>query len=225
VWKLASIDPTYDYVDEVIMGMFSTIELSNLHSVTPLQGSLTGTQEAYGVSGQAIAGFFPDLSHMPLSTRHQRVFTDLPTSYSDLYQRTKFPDGPNGAAIDNPGICLLCGRVVNAGNRQFAQPVGKNNAGECTLHARVCGADTGVFYLVQKYSVLLVRGGRAIFYPSIYLDANGEAGTDMRGQNRPLFLSTSRLKHLAELYLSGGIPAEVTRQRASIDRVVRMHWF
>ena len=96
--------------------------------------------------------------------------------------------------------------------------------GECTLHARSCGAGIGVFFLVHKCKVLLMRGPMSCTYPSVYLDQNGEA-PEFTGQMRPMFLSAKRLRKIEELYLTHQIAKEVTRQRVSSDRFIRQNWY
>jgi hypothetical protein len=152
--------------------------------------------------------------------------------------------------VEDPAICLLCGRVLNAGKyfqwvsprevravRSLREcvhiaPIGNKApqgifdapAGECTLHARSCGAGTGVFVLVQQCQVLLVRGSRSVYWPSLYLDSSGEVN-EQRGQNRPLFLSAKRYKKLEDLYLSHQIAKELVRKRATAESVIRLNWF
>ena len=97
-------------------------------------------------------------------------------------------------------------------------------AGECTLHARSCGAGTGVFFLVQQCQCLLIRGSRSTYSPSLYVDSSGEVNEN-RGQNRPLFLNTKRYKKLEEMYVHHQIAKEVVRKRATAESVIRMNWF
>jgi hypothetical protein len=94
--------------------------------------------------------------------------------------QTKFPSGGDSEGIDNPAVCLVCGKILNAGTKQetveqivsaLMKPVLEyvgnrlhpsvgpsaasfDNAGECTLHARTCGSGTGVFFLVVKDQVM-----------------------------------------------------------------------
>ena len=99
--------------------------------------------------------------------------------------------------------------------------------GECTVHARTCNAGIGVYFLVHKCKVILMRNAMSCFYPSIYLDHNGEVpeGNNMSSQMRPMFLSYKRLKKLEEMYVTHQIIREVTRQRASSDRHIRQNWY
>lgn len=116
-------------------------------------------------------------------------------------------------------------RYCDAGQRQQSGPPSASNAGECTIHARNCGVGAGVFFLVQKCSVLLVRGPFAIIHSPIYLDSHGEVVDAGRGQNRPLFLSQKRYRRLQELYLSHSLATEVVRQRASSDTHIKSNWY
>ena len=110
------------------------------------------------------------------------------------------------------------------GNRRFDEAANKNNPGECTLHARICGGGTGIFFIIQHFSVVLLHDSRACFYPSIYLDSHGETDTS-RGQNRPMYLSLKRYKKIEELYKNHLIPYEVARIRSNKDRVIRQFWY
>jgi E3 ubiquitin-protein ligase UBR2 len=123
------------------------------------------------------------------------------------------------------GFFLLCLFIVVClpGNKATAG-VFDTSAGECTLHARSCGAGVGVFFLVQQCQGLLIRGTRAVYWPSLYLDSSGEVN-DRQGQNRPLFLSAKRYKKLEEMYLNHQIAKELVRKRASAESVIRLNWF
>lgn len=44
-------------------------------------------------------------------------------------------------------------------------PCSSQNIGECTAHARQCGAGHGIFLMVNKGSIVLMRDSRAAFYP------------------------------------------------------------
>ena len=144
-----------------------------------------------------------------------------------LLKQATFPEALPGHSVDEPALCLLCGQILNAGARSAcgagldATP---STVGECTLHARGCGAGVGVFFLVQKCSVFLMRGPRTCRYPSIYLDQNGDM-PDTNGQMPPLFLSFKNLRRLEEMYLGHHIAREVTRRRSSQDTVTRLDYY
>jgi hypothetical protein len=117
--------------------------------------------------------------------------------------QTKFPSGGDSEGIDNPAVCLVCGKVLNAGTKQetveqilsawiLMKPVLEyvgnrlrpsvgpsaasfDNAGECTLHARTCGSGTGVFFLVVKDQVK-VHPMLSRFLNSIFVVINFNSG-------------------------------------------------
>ncbi len=100
----------------------------------------------------------------------------------------------------------------------------ENNPGECTLHTRNCGHGVGAYFLIQSYCVILMHDSRASFYPSLYLDVNGETDNS-KGQNRPMFLSMKRKQKVEEIYKNHMIPYEVARNRATKDKVIRQWWY
>jgi hypothetical protein len=102
------------------------------------------------------------------------------------------------------------------------------NPGECTLHCLTCGAGIGVFFIIQSCYVLLVRGSRTTFYPTIYLDEHNESNSDVHygyGHNKPMFLSLKRYQKVKELYLQHVIAKEITRKRVTADNVIRQYWY
>mmetsp|Transcript_18701 Transcript_18701/g.55434 ORF Transcript_18701/g.55434 Transcript_18701/m.55434 type:complete len:407 (-) Transcript_18701:12-1232(-) len=161
-----------------------------------------------------------DASHLSLSSAaHRMRFVQLPDAFTELYARLRDASGA-GADDADPAICLLTGRVLNAGaKRAPGQP------GNCTVHARrVNGDGVGVFFLVLKCAVLLVRGPHASYAPSIYVDDHGEEDVGLR-RGAPLRLHRGRLEALEKLYASHGVAREVARLRAKSNRVIRDNYY
>ncbi|KAJ8609246.1 hypothetical protein CTAYLR_008064 [Chrysophaeum taylorii] len=156
-----------------------------------------------------------DLSLMALPRTPAFGFVDLPESFTDLYtalvEHRNSPD-------DDPALCLLTGRVVQAGKR-----AAQDAPGACTLHARTNGG-VGVFFLALRCSTLLVSGSSAAYSVSLYLDDYGEEDVNLR-RGAPLHLSRSRLRLLERLYNDHGVPAEVARRRAESPRVIRDNFY
>lgn len=98
------------------------------------------------------------------------------------------------------------------------------SVGECSIHARHCGSGTGVFFLVQHLSVLLVYRSYSAYYPSLYLDINGEIDK-MKNHSRPMFLSVKRYKKVEELYVKHQVPYEIARQRTTKGSYIRQDWY
>jgi hypothetical protein len=110
--------------------------------------------------------------------------------------------------------------VLNAGAKRSP-----GVPGNCTVHARrVNGDGVGVYFLVLKCAVLLVRGPHASYAPSIYVDDHGEEDVGLR-RGAPLRLNHDRLKALELLYNNHGVAREVARLRAKSNRVIRDSYY
>jgi len=241
-WSLIGVDPEPPFELELTNSTLVT------PTTTALLASITGLSVVVGVNGAPLRWTWPDLSHLGLCGRHQPRFAPLPHSYNELYSRAKFPYGEISAAargaagggasssaaaaaaegteagvvtVDEPAVCLICGQVVQACNRLLESAPSVTNPGECTRHARSCGLGMGVFFLPQRHTCLLVRNDKSCIWPSIYLDSNGETGSD--GSCRPLFLSEGRLRRLEELWIRGEVGREVARARVSQEMVIRLN--
>eukprot|EP01041_Mallomonas_annulata_P000556 gene556-1070_t len=224
-WRLIGIDPMNSHIDghrPDLLGRRHT-RMSNLHSTTPLIGSFCGTRAIYGMDCNPLRNGFCDMSHLGIGLRHTAGLVRLPSLYTDLYHKFKFPPEMSGAAVEEPAICLVCGQVLCAGNRGTDARI-TSDPGECTLHARTCGGGTGLFFLVQMCRCLLIRGSRSCYYPSLYVDRDGEVD-DSRRHNRPLFLFVKRYRRLQEMYLRHQVVIEVVRKRTSEDRLIRENWY
>lgn len=242
-WKLVGVDPEYYFVDEPPIAALDIPTLINslqaLHKGTPLLASITGQALIAGVAGSLCTKVWPDYSHLGLAYRHSGHLAPLPRSYNELYHRSKFLYGEKRRAtvvplapsqescftLEEPAVCLVCGQVVMAGNRLHATEPSVTNPGECTLHARSCGLGQGIFFLLQKHSVILIRAERAAFWPkkSIYLDSNGECGVD--GGCRPLFLDERRHRILHEIWVRGEVSREVARIRAPGEKIIKGNYY
>ncbi|CAN0161036.1 unnamed protein product [Ectocarpus sp. 4 AP-2014] len=117
----------------------------------PHLGSLTGGQTTPDLTGKPLKGVVFDLSHLGVSSQDNHDLVELPESYTELYGLAKSPHASAAAAEGaaagletDPAVCLVCGQVLAAGAK------GMGHVGECTLHARECGAGVGVFFLVQR---------------------------------------------------------------------------
>ncbi|CAM9640594.1 unnamed protein product [Ectocarpus sp. 8 AP-2014] len=117
----------------------------------PHLGSLTGGHTTPDLTGKPLKGVVFDLSHLGVSCQDNHDLVELPESYTELYGLAKSPHASAAAAEGaaagletDPAVCLVCGQVLAAGTK------GMGHVGECTLHARECGAGVGVFFLVQR---------------------------------------------------------------------------
>lgn len=154
----------------------------------------------------------------------------LPKSFVELYgivNRVKGREGRADDAEDDSGfetaICLLTGSVMRSGTirrlkKDYRPP------GTCTLHARKVGSGIGIFFLVQKCTVLLMHNNKSAYSPSLYVDEHGEEDVGLR-RGRPLFFSEERYQALETMWRSHGIPREVSQIRSTSDRVIRDNWY
>jgi len=62
-------------------------KLSSVHTITPFNGSFTGTASVYGLHGSTAQHGYFDLSHFGLGLRHSGELIKLPRLYTDLYQQ------------------------------------------------------------------------------------------------------------------------------------------
>ncbi|XP_010543302.1 PREDICTED: E3 ubiquitin-protein ligase PRT6 [Tarenaya hassleriana] len=123
----------------------------------------------------------------------------LPHLYQDLLQRCIKESCTNcKKVIDEPALCLLCGRLCSPAWRPCCRESG------CQTHAMSCGAGTGVFLLIRRTTILLQRSARQSPWPSPYLDAFGEEDLDMR-RGKPLYLNEERYAALTYMVASHGL--------------------
>ena len=157
----------------------------------------------------------------------------LPKSYVELYSmvnkvkatvKSSGLDDSEDIVSGETAICLITGSILRAAlpRRHFRRH--QRPPGACTLHARRTGSGTGVFFLLQKCTVLLVHNKKSAYSASLYVDENGEEDTGL-ARGRPLFLKDDRYEALEALWRSHGIPREVAQIRSTSDRVIRDDWY
>ncbi|KAJ4911538.1 E3 ubiquitin-protein ligase PRT6 [Raphanus sativus] len=123
----------------------------------------------------------------------------LPNLYQDLLQRyIKKPCSNCTKVIEEPAICLLCGRLCSPMWRPCCRESG------CQTHAVTCGAGTGVYLLIRRTTILLQRFARQSPWPSPYLDTFGEEDIDML-RGKPLYLNEERYAALTYMVGSHGL--------------------
>lgn len=123
----------------------------------------------------------------------------LPHVYQDLLQRyIKQKCVGCKTVLDDPALCLLCGRVCSLNWKSCCRESG------CQTHAMACGAGTGVFLLIKRTTILLQRCARQAPWPSPYLDAFGEEDIQIQ-RGKPLYLNEERYAALAYMVASHGL--------------------
>ncbi|KAH1241833.1 E3 ubiquitin-protein ligase PRT6 [Glycine max] len=123
----------------------------------------------------------------------------LPNVYQDLLQRCIKQRCPEcKSVLDDPALCLLCGRLCSPSWKSCCRESG------CQTHAVTCGAGTGVFLLIKRTTILLQRSARQAPWPSPYLDAFGEEDFEMH-RGKPLYLNEERYAALTYMVASHGL--------------------
>ncbi|ESQ40148.1 hypothetical protein EUTSA_v10012411mg [Eutrema salsugineum] len=123
----------------------------------------------------------------------------LPNLYQELLQRyIKKPCSNCTKVIEEPALCLLCGRLCSPIWRPCCRESG------CQTHAMTCGAGTGVYLLIRRTTILLQRFARQSPWPSPYLDTFGEEDIDMM-RGKPLYLNEERYAALTYMVGSHGL--------------------
>jgi len=159
----------------------------------------------------------------------------LPKSYVELYSlinkvkaaiKSSTMDDSDEFGIGETAICLITGTILKAGppRRHSSRRHDDRLPGACTAHARKIGSGTGIFFLLQKCTVLLIHNKKSAYSPSLYVDENGEEDNGLR-RGRPLYLNNDRNQALENLWRTHGIPREVAQIRSTSDRVIRDEWY
>ena len=191
-----------------------------------------GAMFEYGEASSVMS----DLSHLSMIHRkHVPTFNliRLPKSFVELYnivskvkgrEESGGTDEHEDVGNTETAICLLTGTVMRSGSPRRSYSRSIRPPGACTLHARKHGSGIGIYFLVQKCTVLLMHNNKSAYSPSIYVDEHGEEDPGLR-RGRPLFLNDVRYRALEMLWRNQGIPREVAQIRSTSDRVIRDNWY
>jgi len=221
--------------------MFAHVSTS---AIIPYQPSFLGEKEpGPGPRGsrfdnQTASKLMRDLSHLglihnPVSTTQGSGLIRLPRSFVELYSlinkvkgsgRCTSAEDQDDISSGETAVCLVTGAIIRAGTSRRAYRSRNRAPGACTLHSRKIGSGTGIFFLLQKCTVLLVHNKKSSYSASIYVDENGEEDPGL-SRGRPLLLKEERYEALAALWRQHGIPGEVAQIRSTSDRVIRDNWY
>jgi hypothetical protein len=184
----------------------------------------------------AASSVMSDLSHLGMvHLKDTPTFSliRLPKSFVELYgivskvkgrEESSALDGSDDVGNAETAICLLTGTVMRSGSARRPYSRSQRPAGACTIHARKNGSGIGIFFLVQKCTVLLMHNNKSAYSASLYVDEHGEEDPGLR-RGRPLFLNNARHRALEQLWRQQGIPREVAQIRSTSDRVIRDNWY
>lgn len=237
-------DDSSDEYSSEVDGKEGDIEFAHV-SKSPIlyyQPSILGIHSVgTGKGGQTFDSFLhgpkvSDLSHLGLvHEKSAPSFTliRLPKSFVELYNVVNKVKGrEDGSTIDDAdevnnadtAICLLTGAIMKSGSPRRPMSRVTRRPGACTMFARRNGSGIGIFFLVQKCTVLLMHNNKSAYSPSIYVDTYGEEDPGLK-RGRPLYLNEERYRALELLWRQQGIPGEVAQIRSTSDRVIRDNWY
>jgi hypothetical protein len=196
-----------------------------LSKIGPGPRGQRGEQFEYKIAGNVMK----DLSHLGmihLSGAQPSCLIKLPKSFVELYSIVNKIKGRESNSDDaddgyETAVCLLTGTVMRSGSRSKRD---RDTNGACTDYARKTGSGIGIFFLIQKCTVLLMHNNKSAYSPSLYVDEHGEEDVGLR-RGRPLYFSEERYQVLETLWRTHGIPREVSQIRSTSDRVIRDNWY
>jgi hypothetical protein len=226
----------FNYADELFAGLARSPIISYQPSLLAQQRIGPGKVGSI-IEAAAASAVMADLSHLGLIHRKDTPtfsLIRLPKSFVELYGIVNKVKGRDeSTALDDSddignsetAICLLTGAVMRSGStrRPYQRP-GQRPPGACTIHARKNGSGIGIFFLVQKCTVLLMHDNKSAYSASLYVDEHGEEDPGLR-RGRPLFLNESRYRALEQQWRQQWIPREVAQIRSTSDRVIRDNWY
>ena len=219
--------------------LFAGLEQSPIISYQPsllAQACIGPGKQGSMLEAAAASSVMSDLSHLGLIHRKDTPtfsLIRLPKSFVELYgivskvkgrEESTALDDSDDVGNSETAICLLTGTVMRSGSTRRPYHRSQRPPGACTLHARKTGSGIGIFFLVQKCTVLLMHNNKSAYSASLYVDEHGEEDPSLR-RGRPLFLNDARLRALEQLWRQQGIPREVAQIRSTSDRVIRDNWY
>ncbi len=200
------------------------------------QSSIGPGKEGSMLEAMAASSVMSDLSHLGMvHCKDTPTFSliRLPKSFVELYgivskvkgrEESATLDDSDDVGNSETAICLLTGTVMRSGSTRRPYHRSQRPPGACTIHARKNGSGIGIFFLVQKCTVLLMHNNKSAYSASLYVDEHGEEDPGLR-RGRPLFLNDARHRALEQLWRQQGIPREVAQIRSTSDRVIRDNWY
>lgn len=200
----STISDMMDISESAIVELNEVQELENMFNIPPLEVVLND-EHLKSLSLKWLHHLHEEFA----VDSFQRVFhcnpavpfdlMNLPHVYQELLQRyikQRCPDCK--AVLEEPALCLLCGKLCNSSWKPCCRERG------CFTHAMTCGAGIGVFLLIRKTMIQLLRCARRSLWPSPYLDAFGEEDNGL-ARGKPLYLNEERYAALTYMVASHGL--------------------
>ncbi|CAG8556007.1 52_t:CDS:10, partial [Ambispora gerdemannii] len=167
------------------------------------------------VNSTPLSSFYPSspyytLPQPPIRINHPAIFelVGLPQRLDLLFETSLRKVCQKCNTVPNdPALCLLCGTFVCFQSYCCSE----RESGECNSHARSCGGDIGIYFLVKKWVILLLHLNNGCFMNPPYLDKHGEVDLGLK-RGRPQFLNLRRYDEIRNLWLTHEIPIRVARK-------------
>ncbi|KAL7423887.1 E3 ubiquitin-protein ligase ubr1 [Cryptotrichosporon argae] len=113
-----------------------------------------------------------------------------------------------GTRPNHPALCMYCGKFLCLGSDCCAD----GEQGECNLHMRECGAVSGMFLDIRRWTILYLFAGSGSFGPMPYLDTFGELDPSLRRGHRQ-YMHRGRMEDLRRnMWLQHALPTLCARK-------------
>lgn len=148
-------------------------------------------------------------------------FTHLPQKYVELLGSiNRMSCFACSQEPREPALCLLCGAFMCMDSDTCR---GRDaNEGQCTDHARNCGAGDGLFLLPYSGLVLAVSAPKCCFWDCPYVDRNGEPNPLLKRPCALQFnLDERRLVSLRQTYTTAAVQREIIKHNEKTGRYIR----
>ena len=153
-----------------------------------------------------------------ISLSHPLPFSliELPKALDTLFERCLvYKCARCNTTPNQPAICLFCGQILCFQSQCCWNE--ELSLGECSLHTRTCGKVVGLFLVVKRAALLIMKGDSGSFAPAPYLDIHGETDPDLR-RGKPQFLNEKRYElGVRQLFLQHQIPTWLSAKMEAYD--------
>jgi E3 ubiquitin-protein ligase UBR2 len=157
----------------------------------------------------------------------RRSLIELPENYLSLLSKADQFKCPNSVSKESksPALCLACGTIVCSQSPCCELQLDRVKAGGCTVHARRCGGDNGIFLRLRKCQIILLSDvKRGVLLPAPYVDEYGECDEGLKRGN-PLKLDKAMYEELNKVWLNNDIPDKISRHFDTEVVTISARWY
>jgi hypothetical protein len=187
--------------------------LAVVEQVLGVTGWQTGLDPMRNILSWATYGIKPGCYY----PNAQLVKVNLPEKLTDLIKLTVNRTCENcKTAPSEPAVCLVCNEVVCL---ECDRCKSESGEGECTQHAKKCGAGQGMFILPYASVVVAVGNPRNAIWDGPYVDSHDETDSYLK-RSCQLRLCQNKLDQMRLAFTRGSIPIEIVKQNQITGRYV-----